>query len=60
MRIPIAVTHMDAYIIPARRRASSPGVQRHNVAAVNKAGDRQLYAGRQKIYPKLAHGPFAH
>lgn len=52
------MTHMDAYIITAEAREAAPGVQRHSVAAVNKAEDRQLYAGRQKIYPKLAHGQF--
>ncbi|MGE0767469.1 MAG: cytochrome c oxidase accessory protein CcoG [Hyphomicrobiaceae bacterium] len=30
----------------------------HDVDAVNTAGKRQLYAGRDKIYPKLAHGRF--
>lgn len=52
------VTHMDAYIIPAVSREAAPGVQRHSVAAVNRAEDRGLYAGQQKIYPKLAHGRF--
>ena len=55
---PDPVTHMDTYIITAEAREAAPGVQRHSVAAVNKAEDRQLYAGRQKIYPKLAHGQF--
>lgn len=33
-------------------------MERHNVLAVNKAEDRQLYAVRQKVYPKLARGSF--
>ncbi|HET6925457.1 MAG TPA: cytochrome c oxidase accessory protein CcoG, partial [Hyphomicrobiaceae bacterium] len=31
---------------------------RHNVVAVNTAGERRHYASRQKVYPKLAHGTF--
>jgi cytochrome c oxidase accessory protein FixG len=34
------------------------GVETHDVAPVNRAADRQLYAGRQKIYARLAHGRF--
>ena len=30
----------------------------HDVTAVNRKADRDLYASRQKIYPKLAHGTF--
>jgi cytochrome c oxidase accessory protein FixG len=42
-----------------RARPTAGGaVESHDVAAVNRAADRQLYAGRQKIYPKLAHGRF--
>jgi len=52
------VTPSDAYIIPAPHREAAPGVARHNVAAVNRAEERRLYADRQKIYPKLAHGRF--
>ena len=37
---------------------AAPGVERHNVLPVNQAEQRQLYAGRQKVYPKLAHGRF--
>src|SRR5262245_54548494 len=37
---------------------AAAGVERHNVLAVNKAGQRQLYRARQKVYPKLAHGRF--
>lgn len=52
------MTHMDAFVIPAGGREAAPGVERHNALAVNKATDRQLYAGRQKVYPKLARGTF--
>ncbi len=34
------------------------GVPPHDVKAVNAKADRGLYASRQKIYPKLAHGLF--
>ena len=50
------MTHMDQYIIPAGNAA--PGVERLDVKAVNRKQDRSLYAGREKIYPKLAHGRF--
>jgi cytochrome c oxidase accessory protein FixG len=36
----------------------APSVQRHDVRPVNRKADRSLYAGRQKVYPKLAHGRF--
>ena len=49
---------MDDALLPASSQQAAPGVLRHNVVAVNKAGDRQLYANRQKVYPKLAHGTF--
>jgi cytochrome c oxidase accessory protein FixG len=39
-------------------RTASADVEAHDVAAVNRAADRQLYAARQKVYPKLAHGRF--
>jgi cytochrome c oxidase accessory protein FixG len=52
------VTPTDAYTIPATHREAAPGVVRHNVDAVNRAEERQLYADRQRIYPKLAHGRF--
>jgi cytochrome c oxidase accessory protein FixG len=53
-----AVTHMDAYITPAARPETTARVQIQDVSAVNKTETRQLYAGRQKIYAKLAHGFF--
>ena len=53
------MTHMDQYIIPAGNAAeAAPGVERLDVKAVNRKQDRALYAGREKIYPKLAHGRF--
>jgi cytochrome c oxidase accessory protein FixG len=38
--------------------ATSPEVERVDVAAVNARANRQHYAKRQTIYPKLAHGTF--
>jgi len=36
-----------------------PGdVETHDVEAVNQAERRKLYASREKVYPKLAHGQF--
>ena len=52
------MTHMDRYIISADRPQAAPGVERHDVKAVNRQEDRSLYAGRQKVYPKLAHGRY--
>ncbi|MBN9279774.1 MAG: cytochrome c oxidase accessory protein CcoG, partial [Hyphomicrobium sp.] len=43
---------------PKTARAAATDVEAHDVAAVNRAADRQLYASRQKIYPRLAHGRF--
>ena len=37
---------------------AAPGVAAHDVKAVNRKETRELYAGRQKIYAKLAHGTF--
>jgi cytochrome c oxidase accessory protein FixG len=51
------MAHMDAYIVPAGSDAA-PGVTRLDAKAVNRKQDRALYAGRQKVYPKLAHGRF--
>jgi cytochrome c oxidase accessory protein FixG len=52
------MTHVDTYIIPAGSRDAAPGVARFDVKAVNRKQDRPLYAGREKIYPKLARGRF--
>ena len=50
------------HALPARLqqagREAAPGVERLDVKAVNRKQDRSLYAGRQKVYPKLAHGRF--
>jgi cytochrome c oxidase accessory protein FixG len=40
------------------RAAPAAGVVQHDVAAVNRKGQRELYAGRQKVHPKLAHGRY--
>lgn len=37
---------------------AAPGVEKVDVAAVNRKADRQLYATRQKVYPRLARGRF--
>ncbi len=37
---------------------AAPGVERHDVAAINRRDRRELYAARQKVYPRLAHGRF--
>src|SRR6266705_1225966 len=53
------MTHMDQYIIPAGNAPeAAPGVERLDVKAVNRKQDRSLYAGRETVYPKLAHGRF--
>jgi len=50
-----AMTHAHG---AASKREAAPGVEQLDVKAVNTAEDRQLYASREKIYPKLAHGRF--
>lgn len=37
---------------------AAPGVEKHDVAAINRKDRRDLYATRQRIYPRLAHGRF--
>ncbi len=37
---------------------SAPGVETHQVEAVNDATQRKLYKKREQIYPKLVHGKF--
>ncbi|HWB44584.1 MAG TPA: cytochrome c oxidase accessory protein CcoG [Hyphomicrobiaceae bacterium] len=49
---------MDAHIAPAETAQAAPGVERLDVKAINRKQDRSLYAARQKVYPKLAHGRF--
>ena len=50
--------HMDRFIISTNGAEAAPGVGQLDVRAVNRREERALYAGRQKIYPKLAHGRF--
>jgi len=53
------MTPMDQYLIPAGNAVeAAPGVEHLDARAVNRRQDRALYAGREKIYPKLAHGRF--
>ena len=49
-------TRAEQYIAPPAEAA--PGVAALDVAPVNRTADRQLYAARQKIHPRLAHGRF--
>ena len=42
----------------SRPSEAAPGVERFNATAVQSAEQRQFYAERQKVYPKLAHGRF--
>jgi len=37
---------------------AAPGIERDDVKPVNRAKERAAYAGRRKVYPKLAHGRF--
>ena len=37
---------------------AAPGVEKHDVAAINRKDRRELYAARQKVYPRLAYGRF--
>ena len=52
------MTYMTTGIVRAPDKQAAPGIARHDVQAVNRQEERALYAGRQKIYPKLAHGRF--
>ena len=55
----LSMPQMDQYIIAADKAAEAfPGVERLDARAVNRKQDRALYAGRKKVYPKLAHGRF--
>ena len=53
-----AMSHMDRYIIPAGNTRSSARRRAPRRRGGQPPHERQLYAGRQKIYPKLAHGRF--
>jgi cytochrome c oxidase accessory protein FixG len=56
------MSKVEAYIMPEGEKPSStaaaPGVEISDAKAVNKRSERDLYAKRQKIYPKLASGTF--
>ena len=52
------MTYMTTSTVSAHDTQAAAGVERHDVKAVNRQQDRSLYAGRQKVYPKLAHGRF--
>src|SRR5215468_11906864 len=55
----LSMTHVDQYINAGDKSAEAfPGVERLDARAVNRKQDRALYAGREKVYPKLAHGRF--
>ena len=55
----LSMTHVDQYIIAVDKAAEAfPGIERLDARAVNRKQDRALYAGREKVYPKLAHGRF--
>lgn len=41
-----------------KTREAAPGVEQHNVHPVNAPENRKLYAERQAIHPKRAHGFF--
>ncbi len=51
----------DATIIPGQQHPSgdaAPGVSASDATAINRRADRDLYAARTKIHPKLASGRF--
>ncbi len=50
-----AMTHSQGAGSP---NEAAPGVEKLDVKAINTAEERQLFATREKIYPKLAHGKF--
>jgi cytochrome c oxidase accessory protein FixG len=52
------MTLMDAHIVAAGQGEAAHGVGRIDAEPVNRKSDRGLYAARQKVYPKLAHGRF--
>ena len=53
------MTSMPQNLKPADFIAeAAPGVEKLDVAAINRKDRRQLYATRQKIYPRLARGRF--
>src|SRR5262245_25403743 len=52
------MTLMDAHIVAAGQGEAAHGVGRIDAEPINRKSDRGLYAARQKVYPKLAHGRF--
>lgn len=52
------MTYMTTRILSAQEDQAAPGVQRYDAKAVNRQQERTSYAGRQKVYPKLAQGRF--
>jgi cytochrome c oxidase accessory protein FixG len=48
----------EAYILPVTVSEAAPGIEQLDVKSVNRKEGRPLYAARQKVYPKLAHGRF--
>ena len=47
---------VESYIAPVDDQAAGPPAV--DVTAVNRPGERELFATRQKIHPRLAHGQF--
>ena len=54
------MTHMDQYIMPAGSAAEAAPASEaaRRQGGQPQAGTARLYAGREKVYPKLAHGHF--
>ena len=54
------MTHMEpqSRIEAGASAEAAPGIARIDVDAVSSKASRSLYATRQRIYPKLAHGTF--
>ncbi len=52
----IVATVLDRRLDP--KAEPGLGLPRHDVEAVNRKADRELFAKRQPIYPKRAHGAF--
>ncbi len=50
--------HMPAHNVPTSSLQAAPGVQGNSARDVNKTEPHQLYAGRHKVYAKLARGRF--
>lgn len=48
----------NKFLAEPEQSTAAPSVASYDVAAVNRKADRSLYASRQTIYPKLAHGTY--